>query len=88
MRSRGELPCRNTASTGTDAWPGDACARVGLRFREAAPPNPLCGPLSDAAYLASFLQTIPGPIVVADLVARELLAKITGDYIERFTEQM
>jgi pimeloyl-ACP methyl ester carboxylesterase len=30
-----------------------------------APPNPLRGPTSDAAYLASFLQTIPGPIVLA-----------------------
>jgi pimeloyl-ACP methyl ester carboxylesterase len=29
-----------------------------------APPNPLRGPTSDAAYLASFLQTIPGPIVL------------------------
>jgi pimeloyl-ACP methyl ester carboxylesterase len=33
-------------------------------FTVAAPPNPLRGPSSDAAYLASFLQTIPGPIVL------------------------
>ena len=29
-----------------------------------APPNPLRGPSVDAPYLASFLQTIPGPIVL------------------------
>jgi pimeloyl-ACP methyl ester carboxylesterase len=29
-----------------------------------APPNPLRGPTSEAAYLDSFLQTIPGPIVL------------------------
>lgn len=34
-------------------------------FTVVAPPNPLRGPTSDAADLASFLQTIPGPIVLA-----------------------
>ena len=29
-----------------------------------APPNPLRGPAKDAPYLASYLQTIPGPIVL------------------------
>jgi pimeloyl-ACP methyl ester carboxylesterase len=33
-------------------------------YTVVAPPNPLRGPSSDAAYLASFLQTIPGPIVL------------------------
>jgi pimeloyl-ACP methyl ester carboxylesterase len=33
-------------------------------YTVVAPPNPLRGPTSDAAYLASFLQTIPGPIVL------------------------
>jgi pimeloyl-ACP methyl ester carboxylesterase len=33
-------------------------------FTVVAPPNPLRGPTSDAAYIASFLQTIPGPIVL------------------------
>lgn len=33
-------------------------------FNVVAPPNPLRGPSSDAPYLASFLQTIPGPIVL------------------------
>jgi pimeloyl-ACP methyl ester carboxylesterase len=33
-------------------------------FTVVAPPNPLRGPASDAPYLASFLQTIPGPIVL------------------------
>src|SRR4051794_41637801 len=29
-----------------------------------APPNPLRGPITDAAYLSSYLQTISGPIVL------------------------
>jgi pimeloyl-ACP methyl ester carboxylesterase len=33
-------------------------------YTVVAPPNPLRGPTSDAAYVASFLQTIPGPIVL------------------------
>jgi pimeloyl-ACP methyl ester carboxylesterase len=33
-------------------------------YNVVAPPNPLRGPSSDAAYLASFLKTIPGPIVL------------------------
>ena len=33
-------------------------------FTVVAPPNPLRGPTSDAAYIASFLQTVPGPIVL------------------------
>jgi pimeloyl-ACP methyl ester carboxylesterase len=33
-------------------------------FTVVAPPNPLRGPSSDAPYLASFLQTISGPIVL------------------------
>ena len=34
------------------------------RFSVVAPPNPLRGPASDAADLAAFLQTVPGPIVL------------------------
>jgi len=33
-------------------------------YTVVAPPNPLRGPTSDAAYVASFLQTIPGPVVL------------------------
>jgi pimeloyl-ACP methyl ester carboxylesterase len=33
-------------------------------YTVVAPPNPLRGPSSDAAYVAAFLQTIPGPIVL------------------------
>jgi pimeloyl-ACP methyl ester carboxylesterase len=33
-------------------------------FKVAAPPNTLRGPSQDAPYLASYLQTIPGPIVL------------------------
>jgi pimeloyl-ACP methyl ester carboxylesterase len=46
------------------SWSG-VIERLQLRgFTVVAPPNPLRGPSSDAAYLASFLQTIPGPIVL------------------------
>jgi pimeloyl-ACP methyl ester carboxylesterase len=37
----------------------------GRGFTVVAPPNPLRGPAADSAYLASYLQTIPGPIVLA-----------------------
>jgi pimeloyl-ACP methyl ester carboxylesterase len=33
-------------------------------FTVIAPPNPLRGPAADAAYLASYLKTISGPIVL------------------------
>jgi pimeloyl-ACP methyl ester carboxylesterase len=33
-------------------------------FTVVAPPNPLRGPTSDAAYLASYLKSISGPIVL------------------------
>jgi pimeloyl-ACP methyl ester carboxylesterase len=33
-------------------------------FTVVAPPNPLRGPATDAPYIASFLATIPGPIVL------------------------
>lgn len=33
-------------------------------YKVVAPPNPLRGPLEDAAYLASYLKTIHGPIVL------------------------
>jgi pimeloyl-ACP methyl ester carboxylesterase len=33
-------------------------------FKVVAPPNPLRGPVSDAAYIASYLKTIAGPIVL------------------------
>src|SRR5262249_6523983 len=33
-------------------------------YTVVAPPNPLRGPAEDAPYLASYLQTIPGPIVL------------------------
>src|SRR5581483_2032825 len=33
-------------------------------FRVLAPPNPLRGPTADAAYLASYLKAISGPIVL------------------------
>jgi pimeloyl-ACP methyl ester carboxylesterase len=33
-------------------------------FTVVAPPNPLRGPAKDAPYLARYLQTIPGPVVL------------------------
>jgi hypothetical protein len=33
-------------------------------FKVVAPPNLLPGPAADAVYLASYLQTISGPIVL------------------------
>jgi pimeloyl-ACP methyl ester carboxylesterase len=33
-------------------------------YTVVAPPNPLRGPTSDAQYVAAYLKTIPGPIVV------------------------
>ena len=52
------------------AWAdGSSWARVTARLQRAGytvdvPPNPLRGLASDAAYLAGFLQTIKGPIVL------------------------
>jgi len=46
------------------SWSG-VIARLQRRgFTVVAPPNPLRGPSSDAAYLSSYLQTISGPIVL------------------------
>jgi pimeloyl-ACP methyl ester carboxylesterase len=33
-------------------------------YTVVAPPNPLRGPAADAAYLASYLKSVPGPIVL------------------------
>jgi len=33
-------------------------------YRVLAPPNPLRGPIGDSAYLAGYLQTLTGPIVL------------------------
>jgi pimeloyl-ACP methyl ester carboxylesterase len=33
-------------------------------LKVVAPPNPLRGPVADGAYIASYLETIPGPIVL------------------------
>ena len=34
-------------------------------YTVVVPPNPLRGPIEDSAYIRSYLQTIPGPIVLA-----------------------
>ena len=46
------------------SWSGVIERLQAKGFNVVAPPNPLRGPAADAAYLASFLQTISGPIVL------------------------
>jgi pimeloyl-ACP methyl ester carboxylesterase len=52
------------------AWAdGSSWSGVVTRLQQAGytvdvPPNPLRGPDSDAAYLASYLATVPGPVVL------------------------
>ena len=46
------------------SWSGVIALLQRRNFTVIAPPNPLRGPSIDAAYLASFLQTIPGSIVL------------------------
>jgi pimeloyl-ACP methyl ester carboxylesterase len=46
------------------SWTGVIERLQSRGFTVVAPPNPLRGPSTDAPYLASFLQTIPGPIVL------------------------
>jgi pimeloyl-ACP methyl ester carboxylesterase len=46
------------------SWSGVIARLQREGFTVVAPPNPLRGPSSDAAYLNSFLQTISGPIVL------------------------
>jgi pimeloyl-ACP methyl ester carboxylesterase len=46
------------------SWNGVIARLQRHGFTVVAPPNPLRGPTSDAAYVASFLQTVPGPIVL------------------------
>ncbi len=46
------------------SWDGVTERLVRDGYKVVAPPNPLRGPSSDAAYLASYLRTISGPIVL------------------------
>jgi pimeloyl-ACP methyl ester carboxylesterase len=46
------------------SWSGEIKRLQSKGYTVVAPPNPLRGPTSDAAYLASYLQTITGPIVL------------------------
>jgi pimeloyl-ACP methyl ester carboxylesterase len=46
------------------SWNGVIQRLQDRRFTVVAPPNTLRGPSQDAPYLASYLQTIPGPIVL------------------------
>jgi pimeloyl-ACP methyl ester carboxylesterase len=46
------------------SWSKEVRALQGDGYTVVVPPNPLRGLPADAAYLADFLQTIPGPIVL------------------------
>ena len=46
------------------SWNSEIRSLQGRGYKVVAPPNPLRGPLEDAAYLRSYLQTISGPIVL------------------------
>jgi pimeloyl-ACP methyl ester carboxylesterase len=46
------------------SWSGVINGLQERGFKVVAPPNPLRGPTADAAYIASFLKTVPGPIVL------------------------
>lgn len=46
------------------SWSGVIERLQGRGFTVLAPPNPLRGPAADAAYLASYLETVSGPIVL------------------------
>jgi pimeloyl-ACP methyl ester carboxylesterase len=46
------------------SWSGVVQRLENRGYTVVAPPNPLRGPSSDVPYLASFLRTIPGPIVL------------------------
>ena len=46
------------------SWTGVIERLQARGFTAVAPPNPLRGPANDAAYLASYLQSISGPIVL------------------------
>src|SRR5207244_7101953 len=46
------------------SWSGVVARLQGQGYTVYVPPNPLRGLASDSAYLASFLQTIAGPIIL------------------------
>ena len=46
------------------SWSGVVARLQDKGYTVYVPPNPLRGLASDSAYLASFLQTIPGPIIL------------------------
>jgi pimeloyl-ACP methyl ester carboxylesterase len=49
---------------GSSSWASVIKRLQNRGFNVVAPPNPLRGPAADAAYLASYLRTISGPIVL------------------------
>ncbi|MGW4906930.1 alpha/beta fold hydrolase [Streptomyces sp. NPDC004270] len=49
----------------SSSWDGVITRLRSQRYHVVAPPNPLRGVHSDAAYLADYLKTVKGPIVLA-----------------------
>src|SRR2546427_11927337 len=47
------------------SWSGVVASLQDKGYTVYVPPNPLPGLASDSAYLASFLQPIPGPMILA-----------------------
>src|SRR5262245_49966682 len=47
------------------SWNAVTKRLINRGYNVVVPPNPLRGPVEDSAYLESFLETIPGPIVLA-----------------------
>jgi pimeloyl-ACP methyl ester carboxylesterase len=47
------------------SWDAVTKRLIDRGYKVVVPPNPLRGPIEDAAYIKSFLQTIQGPIVLA-----------------------
>ncbi|MER5520914.1 alpha/beta fold hydrolase [Streptomyces sp. NPDC002763] len=52
------------ARADSSSWDGVITRLWSLRYHVVAPPNPLRGVRSDAAYLADYLKTVKGPIVL------------------------
>ncbi len=46
------------------SWNAVTARLIHRGYKVVVPPNPLRGPIEDSVYLRSFLQTIPGPVVL------------------------
>jgi pimeloyl-ACP methyl ester carboxylesterase len=62
--SRPTIVLEHGAWADSSSWRGVIERLQGRGFKVLAPPNPLRGGQADAAYLVSYLRTVPGPIVL------------------------